>query len=119
MFGRTGDPVNAFGQRTCAVGLYADIEPCCVEGVEERFVHLQGWFASGEDHHLPPLVRYIVEVEGFGYDLVCGHLCIVGEIRVAPRAAEVASAEADKDRRDAGMGTFALQGIKYFVNAVH
>lgn len=107
-FRRAGDPVDAFGQRTRAVGLYADIEPCCVEGVEERFVHLQGWFASGEDKHFPPLVRYIVEVEGFGYDLAGGHLCIFGEIRVAPRAAEIASAETDEDRRDAGMGSFAL-----------
>jgi hypothetical protein len=90
-----------------------------VEGVEERFVHLQGWFASCEDHHLPSLVGYIVEVESFGYDFVGGHLCIFGEIRVAPRAAEVASAETDEDRRDAGVGSFALQGIEYFVNAIH
>ena len=115
---RTGDPVDAFGKRTRAVGLYADIEACCVEGVEERFVHLQGWFSARQDKHFPPLVRYIVEVEGFGYDLAGGHLCIFGEIGITPRTAKVTSAESHKHRRDATMCSFALKRIKYFVNAI-
>ena len=116
--GRAGNPVDAVGQRTGAVGLDADIETRCMKGIDKRLVHLEPGFSAGKDDHLTPLVGDVVEFDGFGNNLFGGHGGEVRELGVTPRTTEVTSAETNKDCRDARMGSFALKRIEYFVDFI-
>jgi len=95
------------------VGLYGNIEPFAVEGVDERVVDLQRRLSAGEHD------------EGAGApladgldDVVDGHLAIGLEVGVAERTPEVAAAEPHKDGGTARVTSFALERIEDFVDAI-
>ena len=81
-------------------------------------VHLQTRFTACEYAHLTALVRHVVEGKHLGHDLLGCHLSVVRKLRVAPRAAEVTSAETNEHRRNTAVRTFALQGKEYFVDFI-
>src|SRR5690554_2737577 len=48
--GADTDPVDAFRQRTSAVGLDGNFKPASVQGINQRAVQLQCRFATGADY---------------------------------------------------------------------
>ena len=89
-----------------------------MEGVYEGRIDLQRGFATREHEHLAALIGDVVKRESLTDDLVGRHLGELRELGVAPGATQVATAEAHKDGRNAGVGAFALEGVEYFVDFI-
>jgi hypothetical protein len=79
-----------------------------MECVHKWFIYLQTRFTSREHHHLSAFVGDVIQVLYFGYDLFGGHRRKVRELRVAPRATQVTTAEPNKNSGDTHVRTLAL-----------
>lgn len=116
LFGRARNPVNARRERVCAVGLYAKAFACGAEGCDKRVVHLQGGFATREDNQYAGVVAQALHLGDY---IGSGHAGGLGEIGIAKRTAQVATAETYKDCRLPRVVAFALKAEKYLVDFVH
>src|SRR5216684_1871449 len=130
-FRADADPVHALGRLDRTVGLDADFEAARMQRIDEGLVHLQQWFAAGQDHvtvgaDAGPLRgdgirkfagRCIAAAQrAVGSDKigVAKPACRRGAVLLAA-APEVAAGEPAKHRGPAGMRAFALQGQKDFL----
>lgn len=84
LFGRTGDPVDAIGQRMRPVCFDADVFPRFVQAVDERLVNPKRRFAARQHHKVGRIGR-----DGFQNRLV-GHECARFVPGVAKTAFQVA-----------------------------
>src|SRR5229473_7035857 len=128
------DPVHALGRLDRAIGLDADFEAARMQRIDEGLVHLQQWFAAGQDH--VTVGADAGPLRGDGIRKFAGR-CIaaaqravgsdkIGVAKPARRrgavllaaAPQVAAREPAKHRGPAGMRAFALQGQKDFLYCV-
>ncbi len=117
-FGGGGDVVEGLaklgGGFDGAVGFNGKPVAACFESLcEVKEVRLKEGFAAGKDDVLAGEGGDALE------ELVEGEVHLGGEVGVAPGAGEVATREANEDAGFAGVGAFALEGLKDFVEGKH
>ena len=133
-FRADADPVHAVGRLDRAVGLDADREAARMQRVDEGRIHLQQRLAAGQHHVAVGSVAGPLRGDGVGEFVGRGVAAAqravgadeVGVAKLAGRggavllaaAPQVAAGETAKHRRAAGMGAFALQGQKDFLDRV-
>ena len=125
-FRADANPVHAVGRIDRAIGFDADREAVPMQRVDQRLIDLQQWLAAGEDRVAVCLGSSPLRGDGIGEfrgrsiaaaqrslgsdkigvaKLTCRDAAVL--LAAAP---EIAAREPAKNRRAAGMRTFALQG---------
>lgn len=111
--GRQSHPIDIVRKTVRTIGFDRHIAPILVQTVDQRIGQLQRRFATRNHHEGTHSAGYATY---FAANFILRHLAIGLKVRIAERATEVATGEADEYSRRAGMETFALQAEENLID---